>query len=69
MTDIVLEPNDPTIWAKCPQCTKSYLGAKVGNYFAKAYPRKKAGRSAEDVISGQVCENCGTPMQFLYEVK
>jgi len=68
MPDVTLEPSDPTIFAKCPKCCAHYTGKVVGTYFAKAYPRKKKGRSAEDVIANQVCENCGTPMQFMYEV-
>lgn len=62
MNEIVLEDSDPTVFAKCPKCCAHYNGKLQGNYFAKAYPRKKWAR-------GQVCENCGTEMQFMYEVK
>lgn len=69
MTDIKLEVFDPTVWGKCPKCTRTGTGVHVGNYFAKAYPRQKLGRSAQDVISKETCENCGTQMELLYEVK
>jgi hypothetical protein len=69
MLDVTLLDSDPTIWAKCPKCCASYLGKHVGNYFAMAYPRRKAGRTVQEVLADKACENCSTPMQFLYEVK
>lgn len=64
-----LDLSDPTIFAKCPRCCASYLGKKVGDYYAKAYPRRREDRTAADVVAAQVCENCQTPMQFMYEVR
>lgn len=59
---IKLEFDDPTIFAKCSgRCTRSYPGKKVGDYFAKAYTVRKWKR-------GQVCDNCGSKMAFLFEV-
>lgn len=68
MSDISLVPSDPTVWGKCTKCTASYPGKKVGDYFAKAYPRKKPGRTAEEVLALQQCDNCGGPLYFMYEV-
>lgn len=65
---ITLLETDPTIFARCPKCTASYNGKHVGEYFAKAYPRKRRGRDTQDVLSDKVCDNCGTQMQFMYEV-
>lgn len=67
--DIKLELADPTIFAKCPKCTRSFLGNVVGNYYAKAFPRRRPDRTAQDVVAAQTCENCGTPLELLYEVK
>lgn len=69
MADVTLETSDPTVWAKCPKCTASYMGNITGNYFAKAYPRRRKDRTAAEVVAAQVCDNCSTPMQFMYEVK
>lgn len=69
MNEIKLELSDPTIFAKCPRCCAHYLGKVVGDYYAKAYPRRREDRSAEEVAAAQVCENCQTPMQFMYEVR
>jgi len=60
---IKLEFDDPTIFAKCSgPCTRSYPGHRVGHYFAKAYTVRKWRK-------GPVCDNCGSPMVFLYEVE
>lgn len=67
--EITLTPADPTVWAKCPNCTKTGRGTVTGKYFAKAYPRRFKQYTYEDVLRGEVCDNCGTDMQFLYEVK
>lgn len=69
MRNITLDPSDPTIWGKCPKCTASYPGKKVGDYYAKAFPRKREGRTAAEVLAGQTCENCGSVLEFMYEVK
>ncbi len=71
MSEIVMTPSDPTVWAKCPKCTQSYLGNVVGKYFAKAYPKRSGKQvlTAEQVVEREKCENCGTDMQFMYEVK
>lgn len=68
MIDVRLDLSDPTIWAKCPKCTSSYLGKKVGDYFAKAFPRRRKERTTAEVVAQQVCENCGGPLEFMYEV-
>lgn len=68
MSDVRLELSDPSVWGKCPKCTSSYLGKKVGDYFAKAFPRRRKGRTAADVLAVQVCENCGGPLELMYEV-
>jgi hypothetical protein len=68
-SEITLSLADPVVWGKCPQCTKSGRGVHVGSYFAKAFPRRKLFRSAQDVLAGEVCENCSTPLEFMYEVK
>jgi hypothetical protein len=63
MTEIKLEFDDPTIFAKCSgACTRHYPGKQVGNYFAKAYTDRKWKRSP-------TCDNCKSPMQFLYEIR
>lgn len=71
--DIKLEPSDPTVWGKCPKCTASYPGRKVGDYFAKAFPRKKPrdkdARTPQEVLALQQCDNCGGPLDFMYEVR
>lgn len=59
---IKLEFDDPTVFAKCSgACCQHFPGKKVGNYFAKAYTTRKWKRNP-------VCDNCGAPMTFLYEV-
>lgn len=60
---ISLDFDDPTTFAVCGgSCNRSYPGKKVGNYFGKAYTDRKWKR-------GQVCDNCGGPMKFLFEVE
>jgi len=59
---ITLEFDDPTIFAICSgKCCQHRPGAKVGNYFGKAFTPRKWKR-------GPVCDNCGAPMRMLYEV-
>ena len=63
MTQVTLEFDDPTVFAKCGgKCCRSYPGKKVGDYFARAYTVRKWKR-------GPVCDNCSSPMVFLYEVE
>jgi hypothetical protein len=63
MQDIKLLPSDPVVFAKCLHCTQTGRnGMLVPPYYSKAYSNEKWNR-------GPVCENCGTPMTFLYEVK
>lgn len=73
MNEVVLDDSDPTVFAKCPKCCASYTGKVQGDYFAKAYPRRKWGRIIRcpdcNQAHAQVCENCHTDMQFIYEVK
>lgn len=60
---IKLDFDDPTVFAKCGgACTRHFPGKKVGTYFAKAYTVRKWKRHPK-------CDNCGSPMVFLYEVK
>ena len=60
---ITLDYDDPTIFAICSgECCQHYRGKKVGNYFGKAYTVRKWKH-------GPVCDNCGSPMQAIYEVK
>ena len=61
--DIVLTSDDPTVFAKCPKCTKSGRGIVVGNYYARAFSKKKWGRG------NKACPNCGTKLEVMYEVK
>ena len=59
---IALNSEDPTIFAKCPNCCKSGRGVKVGNYFSKAYTERRWKK-------GQVCENCETPLVVVFTVE
>jgi len=52
----------PTVFAKCPSCCRTGRGVVVGDYYSKAYTKRKWAQ-------GQVCENCSTPMKYLYEVR
>lgn len=58
---ITLGPEDPTIFAKCPNCDKHGDGVKPDAYYGKAYTERRFKR-------GPVCENCETPMVKLFEV-
>lgn len=63
MSEIRLEYDDPTIFAKCSgRCSRHHPGKRVGDYFAKAYTDRKWKRQP-------VCDNCGAAMQFLYEIE
>jgi hypothetical protein len=62
MTELTLGPEDPTVFAKCNRCDPGKPGSKVGNYYGRAYPRRKWDRKPK-------CENCKTPMSLLFEVK
>lgn len=68
MTDVRLDLYDPTVWAKCPKCTASHLGKRVGDYFAKAFPRVRRGRTAAEVVASKRCDNCDGPLELMYEV-
>jgi hypothetical protein len=60
---IVLKDDDPTIFAKCPSCTRTGRGVVVGNYYARAFSRKKWGKG------NKACPNCQTRLVVMYEVK
>jgi ribosomal protein L34E len=60
--EITLSPQDPTVFAKCPKCTRRGNGVLQGRYYGTAYTRRKWDRKPQ-------CENCGTPMELLHEVK
>jgi hypothetical protein len=63
IAQIKLEYDDPTIFAKCSgACTRHFPGKHVGEYFAKAYTERKWRKNP-------TCDNCGAPMQFLYELE
>lgn len=63
LAPIKLEFDDPTIFAKCGgACCQHRNGKKVGTYFAKAYTERKWKRNP-------VCDNCGSPMVFLYQIE
>lgn len=63
MDKVMLSAEDPTIFAKCPVCTKSGRGVKVtGNYYGKAFTARRWKRNPE-------CENCGTPLVKMFEVE
>ncbi len=59
--EIKLLPGDPTVWGRCPHCCRTGIGVVVGDYYALAFPRHKWER-------GPRCENCETPLEFMYEV-
>lgn len=60
--EIVLSESDRTKFAKCLVCCKTGIGVKVGDYFSMAYSAKQWARQP-------VCDNCGTAMTLIYEVK
>jgi len=63
MIEIRLDYSDPTVFAACGgACNHHYPGKKVGMYFGKAYTERQWKRHP-------VCDNCGSPMRFLYEVR
>lgn len=62
MFKITLSDEDPTVFAKCPRCCRTGKGVITGDYYARAYPRKKWGK-------GKSCPNCETPLVVMYEVK
>lgn len=62
MNQINLSPEDPTIFAGCPNCNQRGLGKKIGNYYSKAFTARRWKRNP-------VCENCETPLVLLYEIE
>lgn len=62
MTDIFLNQEDPVIFAKCPKCSRSGTGVKVGNYYGKAFTERRWKRNP-------VCENCETPLVVMFEIE
>lgn len=62
MSEIRLTADDPTIFVKCPQCTRTGRGVVVGNYFATAYSRKKWGKG------NKTCPNCETKLEIFREI-
>lgn len=61
--NIELSADDPTIWAKCPRCTRYGVGVVTGDYYARAFSKKKWGKG------NKTCPNCETRLEFMYEVK
>lgn len=62
VNEIRLTDSDRTVFSVCPKCNAGGLGQKAPRYFSMAYSRKQWARKPK-------CENCGTDMQFSYEVK
>lgn len=62
MREVRLTESDRTVFAGCPKCNVSGNGMKAAKYYSMAYSRKQWAR-------GPQCDNCGTDMQFKYEVK
>jgi hypothetical protein len=62
MSKVALGPEDPTIFAKCPNCTKTGIGVKVGDYFSKAFTARRWKKSP-------ACDNCNTTLVKIYEVE
>ena len=62
MQEVRLTDSDRTIFAICPVCNRSGLGLKAPKYFSMAYTRKQWKRNP-------VCDQCGTAMEYKYEVK
>lgn len=58
---IRLGPDDPTIFAKCPQ-TRIGRGARMKDVFMAAFTPRKWKR-------GQSCPHCKRPLVKLYEVR
>lgn len=58
---ITLGPEDPTIFTKCPVCCKRGLGVKLGDIYCKAFTSRRWKK-------GQDCENCGTPLEVVFEI-
>lgn len=61
MDKISLGTEDPTVFAKCPKCTKRGRGVKVGDYFSKAFTERRWKR-------GPVCDNCSTPLVAVFSI-
>ena len=59
---LTLNEDDPTIFAKCPVCTKRGNGRSVLRYFASSYSIRRWRRNPE-------CENCGTRMVEVYRIE
>ena len=62
MSDIFLNQEDPTIFAKCPNCCKTGRGVPVGNYYSKAFTERRWRRDP-------VCENCETLLVKVFEIE
>jgi hypothetical protein len=59
---LTLNEDDPTIFAKCPRCTKRGNGRSVMSYYAASYSIRRWRRNPQ-------CENCETPMQEIYRIE
>ena len=57
-----LGPEDPTIFASCPRCTRRGRGSRTKTIFQSAFTARKWRK-------GQKCPNCSTQLVKLYEVK
>lgn len=59
--EIRLTVSDRTVFAVCPNCNRTGKGLKAANFYSMAYTKRQWARQPK-------CENCGTDMQFSYEV-
>lgn len=62
--DFKLTSADPTIYAKCPRCTRYGTGVVIGNYFASTFSRNDWKKK-----KNQSCPNCGTKLEIVREAR
>lgn len=60
--DIKLTHEDPTVFAKCPNCGRTGKGVKAGRYYGRAFTVHRWKRRPK-------CENCKAVLVKLFEVK
>jgi hypothetical protein len=61
-TTIELNDRDLTNFMVCKKCNRRGLGQPLGDINCKAYTKRDASMKPE-------CENCGSEMTLIYEVK
>jgi uncharacterized protein (DUF983 family) len=62
MKEVSLNEADRTIFSVCPKCNRTGKGRLAPNYYSMAYTKRQW-------ATGPKCENCGTSMQFVHEVR